>query len=428
VAYAYFGSGMRFLIAFLSLCLVLLFIILNFSTPVVRLFHAGPDVISYHKLQYCLLFAFGLVAVHSVCKYLGYAISPHGKIYVPERFLAIYVLAESMLWLMASLGFFSLVVFFALYFVILSLISILYIVILSRNHSFFKDIFKKGSFKDGFKCAGRSVSFIINNFCEKFTVDGLTFVVSTLFSAVMVSVYSTIRTLANFMVTGTNMVVATFTIEYQKHSINNDGKALFNLFNATWLLVGFIINYGIVVFYPFLPDIFMIWTKHKLVFDERFFDYIIATSIFIVYGSNIITYLKSVNRLKEVFAVSITRATLLLSLIIIFPKQLEYIGLSLLITEFVVNILLLNFMLYRELAHMQYGFMLGKIFWSLLPFIVTSAYILTNRLVDIEVYIKMTLTLVVITIVYLLQIKNLDNEALIIRLQTIKYKFLNLFR
>lgn len=427
-AYSYFGSGLKFLAGFLSVCLVLLFIILIFSTPAARLFHVGADVISYHKLQYCLLLAFGLVAVHSVCKYLGYAILPHGKIYVPERFVAIYVLAESALWLLASLGYLSLIVFFGLYFLVLSLISICYVIILRKNHLFYKDIFSGGSFRKGLGSAGKSLSFIVNNFCEKFTVDGLTFIVSSLFSAIMVPVYSAIRTLANFIVTGTNMVVATFTIEYQKHSINKDGKALFNLFNATWLLVGFIINYGIVIFYPFLPDIFMLWTKHKLIFDERFFDYVIATSIFIVYGSNIITYLKSVNRLKEVFIVSITRAALLLSLIITFPKQLEYIGLSLLITEFVVNILVLNFMLYRELARMQYGFMLGKIAWNLSPFIVTAIYILTNRFVTMELYTKMTLTLIVITTVYLFQIKNLDNEALVVRLQTIKYKLLKLFR
>jgi hypothetical protein len=64
----------------------------------------------------------------------------------------------------------------------------------------------------------------------------------------------------------------------------------------------------------------------------------------------------------------------------------------------------------------------------MLPFITTAAYILTNHFVEIEVYLKMIITIVVMTVIYLLQIKNLDNDALVIRFQTIKYKLLSLFR
>jgi hypothetical protein len=423
-AYEYFGSGLRFLIVLVSVCFALLLIVLNFSTPVEKLFHVGADTISYYKLQYCLLLVFGLAGIHSICKFLGYAISPHGKIYVPERFIALYVLAESVLWVIAALGYLSIFNFFILYFIVLSIVSVLFVVIIARNNSFFRNIFSGGSFKAGLGGSSRSISFIINNFCEKFTVEGLVFIVSSLFSAVMVPVYSATRTLANFMVTGTNMIVATFTIEYQKHNVNKDGRSLFNLFNATWLLVGFIVNYGVVVFYPFLPSIFRFWTKNQLEFNQLFFNYVLAASIFIVYGSNIITYLKSVNRIKEVFIVAVARAAILLILIILFPKKLVFIGLGLLITEFFINCILLNLFLYYELGKMQTGAILGKILWNILPFGITAVYILTNGFISLEPYFKMTITLVIITIGYFIQIMKVDNEVLVVRLQIIKHKLL----
>lgn len=423
-AYKYFGNGLRVLIFASVLSCVLFFIIIQFSYPVEKLFHVNETTIDAYSLQYSLLIILILACVHSIAKYLGYAILPHGKIYVPERFISIYVIVEALIWLIASTGYFTVFQCFVVYGVVLSLVSIFFVFIIARKHSYYKVIFTRGSLKEGLKISVKPLFFIVNNFCEKFTVEGLVIIVSALFSALMVPVYSAIRTMANLMVTGTNMVVSTFTIEYQKHSVNRDGKSLLNLFNATWLLVGFIVNYGIVVFYPFLPSIFRVWTKYKLEFDSLFFNYVLAASIFIVYGSNIITYLKSVNRIKEVFTVSVARAAILLLLIIIFPKKLVFIGLCLLITEFIINMLLLNFFLYFELGKMQTGPVVGKIFWNMLPFAISALYILTNEYFSFEPYIKMTITLIVITVGYFLQIMKVDNEALVVRLQIIKHKLL----
>ncbi len=427
-AYNYFGDGLRFLIFLSGVFIALLLLVFNFTGSVEKLFLVNDEVINAYKLQYCLLLVFILACVHSISKYLGYAILPHGKIYIPERFTAIYVFVESALWIIAALGYMSLFSFFILYAALLAFISVLFVVMIAGKYPFYKRIFLGGHIKNGLKNSFKAFSFVLNNFCEKSTVEGLVFMVSSMFSAIVVPVYYNIRTMVNFMVTGTNMIVATFTIEYQKHNVNKDGRALFNLFTATWLLVGFIINYGTVIFYPFIPGIFRVWTHYKVTFDYDFFNYVLATSVFIVYGSNIITYLKSVNSLRQVFIVSVSRAILLFSLIIIFPKQLVFIGLSLLITEFVINIIILNVMLYYELGRFQYGAVAGKIFWCMVPFITTVAFVLTNQFIDIEAYTKMTITLIVITTVYFFQIMKLDNEALIVRLQTIKYRVLSVFR
>src|SRR5690606_2465960 len=129
-------------------------------------------IIRFHHLQYCLLLVFMLACIHSISKYLGYAILPHGKIYVPERFLAVYVFAEALIWLIAAFGTLSLLALFALYTTVLAFLSIAFVVIISRQHSFYQDIYSGGDLREGFKEAPRSLSFIVNNFCEKFTVDG----------------------------------------------------------------------------------------------------------------------------------------------------------------------------------------------------------------------------------------------------------------
>jgi hypothetical protein len=421
-AYRYFGSVLRFLSLLCAGAILLFFVVLQFSWPAEKLFHVSEIVIDQYQLQYCLLLVFILVCIHSIVKFMAYAILPHGKIYIPERFIAVYVIVESLIWLIAALGYSDLFHLFLLYCCALSAVSIVFLIIIYRKHSFYKKIFSGGSVITGMKGSLRSASIIVNNFCEKFTVDGLNFMVAGLYSAFLVPVYSHIRTMSNLIVTGTNMVVSTFTIEYQKHNVNKDGRSLLNLFNATWLLVGFIVNYGVVVFYPVLPEIFKFWTKGKLELDLTFFNYLLATSVFIAYGSNIITYLKSVNRVKEVLFIAVTRAVILLSLILIFPKELVYIGLSLLIAEFVVNAILLNLILYYEMGRFQTDAVAHKIIWNVMPFCITAAYLLTNEYAPFEPYLKMVITIMLLTVVYFVQIMKVDNEVMVVRLQIIKYK------
>ncbi|MBL7719751.1 MAG: hypothetical protein JNL72_12990 [Flavipsychrobacter sp.] len=421
-AHTYMGSGLRFMILLSVLAVALMSVVLHVPGWVERLFHSGTDAVAQSHLHYCLLVMFVLACVHSIVKYLAYAVLPYGKVYIPERFGAVYAILEALLWLFAAMRLLSLFWVFFVYAAVLILVSLIFLRSMVKKYDFYQSIFRNGSLKEGVGQAKRSLSMVVNNFCEKFTVDGLNVIVSAFYSAFLVPVYAAKRTMSNLMVTGTNMMVATFTIEYQKHSVNKDGKSLFNLFNATWLLVGIIVNYGIVVFYSFLPDIFRIWTRGKLQMDISLFNYLLATGVFVVYGTNIVTYLKALNKVRLVFIVAVSRAILLLSLIMILPKKLENIGLSLLVTEWTVNIILLNVILYRELVAFHCEDIARKMFWNILPFLLTAGYLLTHAFFPLEPYLKMTITLVILTVVYYLQIMRVDNEALIVRLQVLKYR------
>ena len=423
-AYKYFGSSFRLIVLLTGGFCIVFFVLLHFTTPIEKIFHVNGGDVKYHYLQYCLLVMFMLACIHSVAKYLVYAVIPHGRIQVPERFIAVYILIEAIIWLIAAAGRLSLINLFLIYSLSLSLVSLLFVWVMVKNNRFYKIILFRDKTVLQLNAAKGSLSLIVSNFCEKFTVEGLNFIVAGFFSALMVPVYTTMRTMANFIVTFTNMVVATFTIEYQKHYVAKDGKSLLNLFNGTWLLIGFIINYGIIIFYPSFPYLFSFWTSGKLIFDEAFFTCILATSICIAYGSNIIIYLKAVNRVREVIVVSVARATILLSLIVIFPKQLIFIGYSLLITEVLINVVLLSGILYYELGRFQYGAVAKKILWNILPFAFTAVYVLLNGLIDIEPYLKMTMALILITVAYFIQIMKMDNEALMVRLQILKYRLL----
>jgi O-antigen/teichoic acid export membrane protein len=424
-AYRYFGSGLKTLLFLSVACLALLAIVLAVNHHGYKLFQRDIDTADELELYLGLFIMFALALLHGFTKFAGSAIVPTGKIYVPERFLAFYVIVEVLVWLYAAFRPLDILSLFKVYAIALSSVCFIFLWLLRREYSIYRRLLNPKEFNLGWRTARKSLAMIFNNLCEKMTVDGLSLLVAGWFSAAMVPIYATSRTMTNLMVTGTNMVTATFTIEYQKHHISKDGRSLFNLFNATWLLVGLIINYGVVFFYPFIPDIFEMWTKGRLQFDPVFFNYLIGVALLVSFGSNIITYIKSVNKLRQVFAVSFARAGILLLLVLLVPKRLDMIGASLLITEFIINVLLLPGILYPELRKFGSERIFFRLALSLVPYLITLTYVLIVNFIPIDASIKMALALTLITLAYLLQIWKLDNESFLVRLQVLKYKLFN---
>ena len=115
-------------------------------------------------------------------------------------------------------------------------------------------------------------------------------------------------------------------------------------------------------------------------------------------------------------------------MLLIFPRELIYLSIALAVTELLVNGVLLNFFLVKELQRLHCSFVWRKVCWVLLPFVFTCLFLVTTEAIEIDVYLKMGVMLSLITVAYLLQIKNIDNEALLLRLQILKYKILNIGR
>ena len=421
-AYSYLGSGLKFFILTAVVSMALLVLILQllplFATT------SAPLKIG-RELEYCMYIIAATGFIHCAAKYIGSAIIPTGKIYITQRFFALYVMLETMLWVILAVTADDMLVFST----VLNLFSIFFVIVLVRKYSFYGKIFNGGRLREGYTSFKRSLHFIFNNFFERFTGEGLILFVSGLFRGTYLpQSFASVRTMGNVMLTGGNTLYSTFTIEYQRQTARRNGREIINLFNGTWLIVGLLLNFALIVFYPLLDGLYLFWTRYKLPFDPDFFYCILSSTILSVYGFNILLYLKSLNLIKPLYLVSVTRAVTLTAWILIFPKTLIYIGYGLLITEFLINVIVLNIILQIQLAKLECEDITRKIFWNVLPYIFTALFVLFGYQIDMDNSLKMIVALTLLSVIYYFQIGKTGNETLVIRFQLIKHKILSRFK
>ena len=419
-AHKYFSNGLSFLFLIsIGIPLLLLGIIqyLPFSAT---LFNTSDAVVNSHGLQYSLFIIILVSFSHCIVKYISGAIEPEGHIHITNRYLAIYSMCETVVFFLCLLFALSFNGIFVAILLVLTAVNGMYLYSLFRKYKVYKQGVR-GSIKEGFVLFWKSLFFIGNNFFEKLTLDGINFMIAILYPpASLLPVYASTRTMANVMVSTSNTFIGVFTIEYQRLTIQKEAARLLKIFHAIWLLLGLCINFGLVLAYPWLTKIYSVWTHGKLPVNMLFFYVIFSVVLFNVYGAVVIAYLKSLNSIRRLLPISIFRAVLIFLLVAIFPKEPIYLALSLVAAEFIVNVILLNVLLYKEVMKMSAVNILPGLAWCVLPFLLTAIFLPVNHLLQLS-SVTSTLCMVgILVLVYAMQLKYMKNDLLVSNLQFIR--------
>ena len=167
--------------------------------------------------------------------------------------------------------------------------------------------------------------------------NGLVILITYLFGAAIVPVYATLRTLTNSATQITNTMIQPLQPDLVKFSVNKDYKKLSETFDLNWIVSGLIINFGILLVLPFLPDLYQIWTRGKIEFDLNLFLLLaLAVSIF-NFGSVLVFFLYSINRIVQHFSLTVVKLFLIFTTSIILSKPfgLLSVGIGIVLSEFV---------------------------------------------------------------------------------------------
>lgn len=407
----YFRNGLTFLVAMSLVVLVVLFAILHYMAVPAAVFKTNAHTIDNYQLHYCLFIVTTLSLGQSIVRYISGAIEPEGKIHISSRYTTMYGICETALYFICIFLGASLIVFCLILIAGLFLVNIVYLVSLLRKHKVYHEGLR-GNIKGGFLLFRTSLFFLVNNFFEKLTMDGINFIVAFMYPLVSLPAYATTRTMANVMVSTGNTFVSVATVEFQRLRVQNEGERLMKVLHMIWLALGVCINCGLVLVYPLLMKIYAIWTHGKLAVDPAFFFIIFSVVVLNVYGMVITIFLKSLNALNRLFPVSIARATIILLLAAVMPKQAIFLAIALLIAEFFINVFLLNFMLYREVKGTGYTNILPTLCWSLLPYLATIFFLQFSYRLSLP-YLGSTLgMLAVLAVIYTLQLKYMKNKLL----------------
>ena len=106
--------------------------------------------------------------------------------------------------------------------------------------------------------------------------------------------------------------------------------------------MGLIINLPFAVLMFFVQDIYEFWTRGKLEFDLPLFAFLGVAVLLLNYGGNYMNYLRSINHLKGLLTVTITRAiaTIGISFMFIDSLGLLAIGIAIFVAEILSSVII----------------------------------------------------------------------------------------
>lgn len=164
--------------------------------------------------------------------------------------------------------------------------------------------------RTGIKDLGRSIFLTASNFIQQGSTNGTVVLISALSGAAAVPVFTTVRTLANLWTNVTNVLSAPLLPEVVRYHATGEGQKLRTVSEAYWVLVGTVVNLGVLVTYPLIGPMYGYWTAHAVELDGSLLCLLLAGVVVTNVGGLVTLYLNGINSLRVVLAASVIRGIL----------------------------------------------------------------------------------------------------------------------
>jgi len=226
-----------------------------------------------------------------------------------------------------------------------------------------------GDWKTGWNNFKKSSLLSFSSVIYQFSNSGLIILITNLFSAVSVPIFTTLRTLTNSIVSMTNIAIQPLQPDIVQFRVQKDFKKILDTFNINWIISGCIINIGSLVILPFMPDIYAIWTRGKIGFNLPLF-LLLAWSVSIVnFGTAFILYINSMNKIGQNFIIVISKLLLIFGISFVTSNHLGIIsiGLGIAIAELFTFVIMPYLFIKHEFKLSGYFLNQKDIFIKILP-------------------------------------------------------------
>jgi O-antigen/teichoic acid export membrane protein len=182
--------------------------------------------------------------------------------------------------------------------------------------------------------------------------NGVVLLVSALAGPAAVPVFTTVRTLTNLWTNVTNVLTTPLLPDVVRLHAKGEAHKLVPMNEAYWVLVGSIVNWGVLLSYPLLSQLYGYWTGHILALDKTLLCLLLGSVVVTNAGALMAMHLNGINSLRIVFATSLVRGVLGLGVGFLTYAQLGLAGFGLGILSGEVAALLMTgrFFMKYELA------------------------------------------------------------------------------
>ena len=164
----------------------------------------------------------------------------------------------------------------------------------------------------GLKDLGHSMMLTGSNLIQQGATNGLVLMVSALAGPAAVPVFTTLRTLVNLWTAVTNVMSTPLLPDVVRFHVGDEGEKLLAVNQAYWVLVGAVVNCGVLLSYPLLGPLFVAWTRDLLELDKVLLCFMLSSVVVSSAGGLMTMYLNGINSLRIVLAMSIIRGVVAL--------------------------------------------------------------------------------------------------------------------
>lgn len=346
-----------------------------FSNGIVLLLGVSPDPAADYQSSLALLVLIGTWALSG--SYLGIVhrlLIPTGLMYQAGWWSMGFQVSQFTGIILAAVLHFDMLqtsLLFAFFQCSIYLASAIYI---QRKLPAYYPWWRGGRPRTGIKDLARSMLLTASNVIQQGTTNGTVILVSALSSPAAVPVFTTVRTLANLWTNVTNVLTTPLLPEVVRYHARGEGQKLVTISEAYWVLVGSVVNLGVLITYPLIEPMYGYWTAHAVALDKSLLCLLLASVVVANVGGLITLYLNGINSLGVVLAASVVRG--ILSLVVggflFFHFWLAGFGMAILVGELLALLVMGRYFVRRELS--RQGVSLPVL--SLAPITVSSASVL----------------------------------------------------
>lgn len=164
-----------------------------------------------------------------------------------------------------------------------------------------------GRISIGFKDLSQSMMLTVSNLIQQGSTNGIVLIVSALAGPAAVPVFTTVRTIANLWTNVTNILINPLLPDVVRFHAKGEAHKLMAMNEAYWVLLGSVVNWGVLLSYPLLEPLYGFWTGHVVALDKTLLCLLLGSVVVTNTGALMNMHLGGINSLWIVLKTSIVR-------------------------------------------------------------------------------------------------------------------------
>jgi|GEM_PF-1380524 len=153
----------------------------------------------------------------------------------------------------------------------------------------------------------KSLPLSISTMVQQGTSNGVVLVIAGMGGAATVPLFTTVRTLTNLWNNVTMSLANPLLPDVVRFHATREPFKLAAVNEAYWVIVGGLVNFGVVLSYPLVFPLYGLWTRHSFTLDPILFGLLLASVVIANVGGLITLHLNGINSLGLGLAVALVR-------------------------------------------------------------------------------------------------------------------------